>query len=94
MIQDAYINHNEGYKGMNHISIADIASLSSIALAVGGVIYWGGGVEKRLKAVESWKNDIEERQTRIENKIDNLAHQTTSRLDLVQQNIIDAIIKR
>ena len=94
MIQDAYLNHIKGHKSMNNLSIADIASFATTATAIGSVIYWGGGLEKRLKAIESWRTSIEDRQTRIEDKIDNLAIQTTTRLDAVQKNILDAILKK
>ncbi len=94
MIQDAYINHKEGNECMNNVSIADIASFVSIGIAVGSVIYWGGGLEKRVRAIESWKNNIDSQLARIENKIDLSTTQTTARIDQCQQSLLDAIMKR
>lgn len=74
------------------MSISDWANYISIGGAFGSIIWWGRGIDARLKAMEDWKENIEERQLRIENKIDNLMIQTTHRIDDCKKTLYDAIM--
>jgi hypothetical protein len=92
MVKNVFNNHNEGFISMSNTLASDLANYLSIGIGFGSIIWWGRGIDARLKAVEDWKDDVENRQKRIEEKIDQLAIQTTNRIDDCKKTLYDAIM--
>lgn len=63
-------------------AIFEWGNLLSLLSFVGMVTFWGGRLQGRVKAMENRQCLLEERMTRIEEKIDELGIKTTDRIDL------------
>jgi hypothetical protein len=92
MVKEEYNIHYKGSNSMNNSLIGVLATYLPLVGSFGSIIWWGRGIDARLKAVEDWKESIEDRQTRIETKIDHLNAEQTKRIDDCKQTLYNAIM--
>lgn len=88
--------HNYIYKDktemLNNSFLTETVNIISILGSVIGVAVWGGGINSRLKSVEEKSTEIDKRQSRIEDKLDNMQSQTNQLIHDCKNSIISVIL--
>jgi hypothetical protein len=91
MYKENHYNYHKNHK-MSTNFLNYIINLSSLAASMITIAIWGGNISARVRSIEVDMEKSEDRQTRIEEKLDRMQQENNRLLHEFKDEIIKAIV--